>query len=787
MKKYFRKFLSMTILVFFLVNMVFPILLNNTYATSTGSNGVGYYVDSINGSDNNNGNSSATAWRNISKLNNIIFNPGDRIYLKANSVWNSQAIVPLEGSNGSASSPIIIDMYGEGNKPIINGHMDVEASISLKNIQYIEINNIEITNDNDFKVEAKLGTYVGILYVSMDQSSTMNHIYIRNCNIHDVDGDADAWAVADKTSGGIGFRVINYNSTTQPFYNDVIIENNIIRKVDRTGIFIGGASGGTQFVDYNTTNMDAVNVTAYATNITVKNNYLDDIGGDGVVLTYVVNATIQNNTLYYAGHRQNTESDSVKMQQYNAGIWGWYVRDSIFEFNEAAYNQKDNEVMKKNGPRDGMAWDFDWGTKNVIYQYNYSHSNLGGTVLYMNHAHGPNYFRYNIAYNDESGIGGLGIGYNNTFVNSVGKYYGRDVTNNIFYVKPGNTIGIYTSPDQPTTVHNNNLYYNDSIPENGSLYVDPQLINANPSTEDGLSVADNFKLDDTSPAIDSALTIENNGGRDFFGNSLYYGSSDYGAHENQSPATTTLNDNNSNITYVGNWAKSPNVNSFKGDYKSSNTLNSYYTVSFTGRQAKIYGQTNDYSGMADVYVDGVKKATIDTYSKTMKYNQLYFDTGLLSNGDHTVKIVVLRQKNNLAKEYYIECDKVITSTVANLNDNDSSIVYSSGFATNNLIGTFNSDFHSSNVSNSYYTVSFTGTEAKIYGQKNDYSGMADVYVDGVKVATIDNYAEKMKFEQLYFDTGILESGSHTVKIVVLNQKNSSAKDYFIECDRVVIK
>jgi hypothetical protein len=40
-----------------------------------------------------------------------------------------------------------------------------------------------------------------------------------------------------------------------------------------------------------------------------------------------------------------------------------------------------------------------------------------------------------------------------------------------------------------------------------------------------------YELQPASPAIDAGTTVENNGGRDFWGNPLYNGTPDIGAYE----------------------------------------------------------------------------------------------------------------------------------------------------------------------------------------------------------------------------------------------------------------
>ena len=78
-----------------------------------------YHVDSINGSDRNAGTSPAKAWKTLDRVNFAIFVAGDKILFKAGTRY-SGSLKP-QGS-GTKDAPIIIDMYGEGPKPRIDGN-----------------------------------------------------------------------------------------------------------------------------------------------------------------------------------------------------------------------------------------------------------------------------------------------------------------------------------------------------------------------------------------------------------------------------------------------------------------------------------------------------------------------------------------------------------------------------------------------------------------------------------------------------------------------------------------
>ena len=144
--------------------------------------GTTYYVDSVAGNDYNDGTSTNTPWKTLTKVNSVTFAAGDQILLKADSLWSSQLV--LHGS-GTSATPNKVGVYGTGNKPKINAggiYANQNAAVLLDNVQYWEIDGLEITN-NDNVVNANW--HNGIVVSAMDYG-TVNHIYITNCYLHDI-------------------------------------------------------------------------------------------------------------------------------------------------------------------------------------------------------------------------------------------------------------------------------------------------------------------------------------------------------------------------------------------------------------------------------------------------------------------------------------------------------------------------------------------------------------------------------------------------------------------------
>jgi len=146
-----------------------------------------YYVSSSQGNDLNNGLSIQFPFQSIEKLNSMDFNPGDSIYFKSGDYW--EGMFWLNGS-GSFTQPIVIDVYGGNNRPIING-FGYQASILIFNDQHIHINGLELYNSFshlDSLVESTISAQTPNLF-SNGPNNTWSNVYSA-CEIGDGNNGA---------------------------------------------------------------------------------------------------------------------------------------------------------------------------------------------------------------------------------------------------------------------------------------------------------------------------------------------------------------------------------------------------------------------------------------------------------------------------------------------------------------------------------------------------------------------------------------------------------------------
>lgn len=502
-----------------------------------------FYVDSENGDDSADGMTPETAWKTLTKVNETQLIGGDRILLKAGSVFEDQALSIKSG--GTAENPIIIDMYDgdvvgaeAGERPRIKGNgknsfeyqgNQISYGLHIKNASHVQVNNVEISNQGDTR---KLS--VG-LCVEAAGCGVMQGVHINNVYIHDVNGTYE-----EKTlpNGGLYYVVSDHSNNTR--FDDIQVVNNIVKRVSRTGISIGTTSASS-FWDGHGGLIPQEVLDAYAhTNVLIRNNYVEEAGGDAIVPMFSIKPVIEYNISN--GASQNTKHTSM----YNAGIWPWRCEDAVFQYNECY-----GTIL--NG--DGQAYDCDW-SRGTIYQYNYSHDNEGGFILICQSEVLDSIVRYNISQNDQrclfltSNTHNADV-YNNTFY--IGEGLDTEVVedvggvatlkNNIFY-----NLGTSTTTTWGRNFsYENNLYYGyDSTPEDSrKIIADPMF--ADPGTggtgvlgDSAIDTLGGYRLQEDSPAIDAGLEIENNGGRDYFGTPLADGKTDIGAAEYAEPVSTAV-------------------------------------------------------------------------------------------------------------------------------------------------------------------------------------------------------------------------------------------------------
>ncbi|MBV5315369.1 MAG: glycoside hydrolase N-terminal domain-containing protein [Prolixibacteraceae bacterium] len=117
-----------------------------------------------------------------------------------------------------------------------------------------------------------------------------------------------------------------------------------------------------------------------------------------------------------------------------------------------------------------------------------------------------------------------------------------------------------------------------------------------------------------------------------------------------------LNDTSNAIYYSKGWNINTQADYSDGTCYQSGDANATATFFFNGTKGRFYGVKSSNGGLAEIYVDNVYQNTVDTYSSIFQSNAQLFETPELTNGSHSIKIVVKGTKNKLSSGVQVVVD-----------------------------------------------------------------------------------------------------------------------------------
>ncbi|MEM8566136.1 MAG: T9SS type A sorting domain-containing protein [Bacteroidota bacterium] len=507
-----------------------------------------YYIDSVEGSDANDG-SLLSPWQSMANINNTTFMPGDSILFRAGQSWVGTIIA--QGS-GTENAPIVIGRYGDGENPILNGNALTDCTsepgkthyctIYLFNQDFWVIRDLEITNYDsseeglislnaweannvtDYVEVTEPSPYTGNnskksgILIEANDKGAMTGLQFLNLEIHGINGD-----ISDKDNGGIFFEVLRFESSDVPsYFEDVRIENCHIHDVDRTGI-----SNWSYYDDRELrTN---INWTPNK-NFIIRNTIFERTGANALIVRVSDSAIIEG-CLF----------NQCSIKGSGNAAFNFNTDNTVWQFNEFTGTKANVDDVDAGGV------DSDFRSKNTLIQYNYSHDNDFGMLVTggAGRFNDSTIVRYNLIERDglisKRGNDGkhsfrVSGSATNTLIHNNVIYQGSDQTdtkvllhkglentnasntryyNNIFYVNA--TGSSYEFGNSRNNSFSNNIFFgndaeNEPVDEN-KVTSDPRLTNPG-------SGKNGYLLLDGSSAIGAGRTVDNLPEKDFYNNPI---------------------------------------------------------------------------------------------------------------------------------------------------------------------------------------------------------------------------------------------------------------------------
>ncbi|MZQ86093.1 hypothetical protein GQF01_28745 [Paenibacillus sp. 5J-6] len=245
------------------------------------------------------------------------------------------------------------------------------------------------------------------------------------------------------------------------------------------------------------------------------------------------------------------------------------------------------------------------------------------------------------------------------------------------------------------------------------------------------------------------------------------------------------------VTYSGTWDDQSNSSYFKSTDRNSGQAGASAEYTFTGTGVRLITKKNVSTGIFDVYLDGNKVSTFDSYSASADFDVVAYEATSLTNATHTIKMVATGTKNPNSSGVNVNLDlfeylgtPVQTQTDTIVDDTNAAITYSGTWNHISRAASYDGTISYSSTQDAYAEYAFNGTGVKLYTQKGAGGGKFDIYVDGVLQTTFDSYAASQQNKVLAIDKQDLAAGNHIIKVVVKHTKNPNSNNYFAHLDYI---
>jgi len=253
---------------------------------------------------------------------------------------------------------------------------------------------------------------------------------------------------------------------------------------------------------------------------------------------------------------------------------------------------------------------------------------------------------------------------------------------------------------------------------------------------------------------------------------------------------TRFEQNDPRITYIGTWDTNTNPLESGGSAVLANLNGSQAQILFNGTGITWIGESDYYSGNCYLTLDGVV-ISVDTSnpSSSTLYQKAMWSSGTLSPGLHRLTIESLHSHDDSTNQAWIWIDAfdvqngtlVDPSQVAastNVDQTDPSINYLGHWFTQSGAQYSGGSVNMAVDPGARADFTFNGSAVTWIGYRDQWSGQAQVLLDGAVQQTVDTYLNPSAAQTVTYSLSGLSPGKHVLSIVVVGTHSSdSAGDW----------
>lgn len=240
------------------------------------------------------------------------------------------------------------------------------------------------------------------------------------------------------------------------------------------------------------------------------------------------------------------------------------------------------------------------------------------------------------------------------------------------------------------------------------------------------------------------------------------------------------------ITYSGTWYPSTDSLESGGTAVLANLKGSQAVVVFNGTGITWIGESDGYSGYCYLTLDGVQ-TTVDTGSTsgTTLYQQALFAVHGLAPGLHrmTIEITHSHDESTDASWIWVDGFDIDNGTLVSTTQTAGAGIAEDTSAAANYNGhwfnTMGSQYSGGNINSAVdagagITFTFNGAAVTWIGYRDQWSGIAQVFIDGNLQATVDTYLSPSQAQTPTWSISGLSPGVHVLNITATGTQDSAS-------------
>jgi trimeric autotransporter adhesin len=260
----------------------------------------------------------------------------------------------------------------------------------------------------------------------------------------------------------------------------------------------------------------------------------------------------------------------------------------------------------------------------------------------------------------------------------------------------------------------------------------------------------------------------------------------------QTNSASRIEENDPTIVYTGTWYSNHESPNSASAAVLTNEKGARAAITFNGTGITWIGVSDPYSGIAQVYLDGTLN-TIDTFAPQTQYQQALFTAHGLAPGLHTLSIEVLHVRDGNTSGSWIWIDRFdiengsgvaggASANAGRVEQNDPSLSYTGTWFLNSNPGQSGGSAVLATDAGARATITFNGAGIRWLAYRDAWSGIANVYLDGVLQTSVDTFVAVDQPQTTAYEIGGLMPGTHSLTIEVTGKRNPQSGGSWVWVD-----